>query len=200
MELIDAIKQKGIPFNIPDCSRNKLPEFFKEIGFTVGAEIGVFLGEFTEQLCRVGLSIYAIDPWTGYAGAGRTEQVQKKQDTNFTEARKRLSPFKNCTLIRQTSMEAVKDFDDNVLDFIYIDGDHKFRYIAEDLSEWYQKVKPGGIISGHDYSLTPPGANNVIIQVQKVVDAFVYTYGIESFYILGENTKDRAPSWMFFKP
>lgn len=200
MKLSEAIKEKGSPFNIPDCSRAKLPEFFREMGFKTGAEIGVFHGEFTEKLCQAGLFVYGIDPWMGYVGAGRSELVQDKQDVNFNQAKKNLSPYKNLTLIRKTSIEALKDFKDQSLDFVYIDGDHRFRYIAEDISEWYQKVRPGGIVSGHDYFLTQPKASNVICQVQKVVDAFVYTYGIESFYVLGDNSEDRTPSWMFFKP
>lgn len=207
MRLLDAVKQEGRPFNVPDCSRNELPEFFKEMGFKIGAEVGVYLGVFTEKFLQAGLIIYAIDPWIGYSGAGRTEQVQTKQDTNFNLAHQRLSPYKNCTMIRRTSMDAVADFENAALDFVYIDGDHRFRYIAEDISEWYQKIKPGGVISGHDYFVTHPGANNVICQVEKVVDAFVDTYGIKNFYTFGrskptleeEAKDDKTLSWMWIK-
>jgi hypothetical protein len=199
MKLIDAInKEKGVPFEIPNCSRNDLPGFFKQIGYKVGAEIGVFQGEFTEKFCQSGLGMYAIDPWVGYAGAGRTEKVQTKQDTNFEHAKTRLSPFDNCTIVRKSSMEAINDFKDNSLDFVYIDGDHRFRYFAEDIYEWYKKIRPGGAISGHDYFMTKPSHTNVICQVEPIVDAFVKAYRIEDFYTFG--TGDRTLSWLFIKP
>jgi len=197
MNLIDAIKQKGRPFKIPDCSRDNLPQFFVQMGYKTGAEIGVFHGKFTEKFCEAGLEMYAIDPWSGYAGAGRTEKLQEKQDMNYETAKLCLSRFPNCTIIRKSSIEAVDDFGPESLDFVYIDGDHRFRYIAEDISEWFTKVKSGGIISGHDYFCTSPQARNVICQVKPVVDAFIETYKIENFYIFGT---DRAPSWMFIKP
>lgn len=139
MKLIDAVKEKGRPFNVPDCGRDELPAFLKEMGLTTGAEIGVYRGEFTEKFLLAGLNVYAIDPWIGYSGAGRTEQVQTKQDTNFEEAKRRLSPYKNCIPIRKTSMEALPRIKDGSLDFVYIDGDHRFRFIAEDIYEWSKR-------------------------------------------------------------
>ena len=109
-----------------------MPEFFLEMGYKVGAEIGTYSGEFAEKLCKVGLKLYAIDPWMGYDGAGRSEQKQDKQDENYEYAKKVLTPY-DCELVRKTSREALKDFKDGSLDFIYIDGDHRFKYIAEDL-------------------------------------------------------------------
>ncbi len=185
------------PIEVPNRSRNDLPLLFKDMGYKVGAEIGVFQGEFTEKFCEVGLTMYAIDPWLGYSGSGRTEKVQDKQDVNFEEAKTRLSPFKDCKLVRKSSMDALTDFADGSLDFVYIDGDHRFRYIAEDLSEWFVKVKSGGAISGHDYFITKPSSTNVIIQVQPVVDAFVKVHDIKDLYIFGKG--DKKPSWMFFK-
>jgi predicted O-methyltransferase YrrM len=126
------------------------------------------------------------------------KKKQEMQDYNYQCAKQRLTPFPDCQLIRKTSMEAVSDFADDSLDFVYIDGDHRFRYIAEDLCEWYLKVKPGGIISGDDYFCTSPTANNVLCHVKPVVDAFVITYQIPDFYIIGR--QDKKPSWFIIKP
>jgi hypothetical protein len=203
MKLIEAIKEKGRPFTIPDCGRDSLPDFFKELGFKVGAEIGTYRGEFAEKFCKEGLKLYAIDPWMGYEGAGRTEQKQDKQDLNYEEAKKVLAPYPDCLLIRETSREALKLIPDGSLDFVYLDGDHRFQYIAEDLVEWSKKVRTGGIVSGHDYFNTDPWANNVQCQVGAVVDAFVKSFGIETFYVfkpLIEKSKgDSTPSWFYIK-
>jgi hypothetical protein len=207
MRITDGLKLKGRPAEIPDCSRDNLPQFFVEMGYKVGAEIGVYRGEFTEKFCKAGLTMYAIDPWIGYKGAGRTERVQEMQDYNYNCAKKTLSPYKNCTLIRKSSMDALNDFRSESLDFVYIDGDHRFPFVAEDIYEWYWKVKRGGIISGHDYFCTDPKANNVISHVKTVVDAFIETLLIPNFYVFGKMNRleqksknDRIPSWMFVKP
>jgi len=203
MKLIDGIKEHGKPFIVPDCGRDSLPEFFKELGFKVGAEVGTYRGEFAEKLCKEGLKLYAVDPWMGYEGAGRTEQKQDKQDLNYEEAKKVLSPYPDCILVRETSREALKLIPDGSLDFVYLDGDHRFQYIAEDLVEWSKKVRSGGVVSGHDYFNTDPWANNVQCQVGAVLDAYVKSFGIEDFYVfkpLIENSKgDSTPSWMFIK-
>lgn len=207
MKLIDGLKLKGRPAEIPDCSRDDLPEFFVEMGFKAGAEIGIHKGAYTEKFCKAGLKMYAIDPWMAYIGAGRTQQEQARQDFLYGHTQRALAPYKDCTIIRKTSMDALKDFETESLDFVYIDGDHRFPFIAEDIYQWYFKVKKGGIISGHDYFCTDPGANNVICHVKTVVDAFVKTYGIENFYVFGrskpleeEKRDDRVLSWMFVKP
>lgn len=207
MKLIDGTKEIGCPFKVPNCSRDELPKFFVQMGYKTGAEIGVYRGAFTEKFCQAGLKIFAIDPWIGYAGAGRTEKKQEKQDINFKYAKKKLSPYKNCQIIRKTSMDALNDFKDQSLDFVYIDADHRFPYIAQDLYEWEKKVRRGGVVSGHDYFFTGPHATNVIIHVGPVLDAYVKIKGIDNFYVFGTTKSsktikkgDKTLSWLFFKP
>ncbi|MBI4137317.1 hypothetical protein HY469_04610, partial [Candidatus Roizmanbacteria bacterium] len=121
MKLTDGLKFKGRPFEIPDAGRDDLPEFFKERGCKVGAEIGVYKGEFSEKLARVGLKLYAIDPWRIYKGYGNP-RGQKRLDFQYEHAKRVLTPYPNCTIIRKTSMEAIEDFKDESLDFVYIDA------------------------------------------------------------------------------
>ncbi len=102
-------------------------------------------------------------------------------------------------------MEAVADFADNSLDFVYIDGNHDFRYIAEDISEWTNKVKKGGIVSGHDYFFNKSGTGEEQRQVAYVLNAYIKAFTIANFYLLGrtqalpEEKRDKWQSWMFFK-
>jgi hypothetical protein len=206
MKLIDGIKLGGKPVIIPDCGRDTLPQFLKEMGLTTGAEVGVYKAAFTEKFCKEDLLIYAIDPWMAYQGAGKTQKEQARQDFLFGHAGRVLAPYKNVKIIRKTSVEAAKDFKDGSLDFVYIDGDHRFPYVAEDIYNWYAKVKKGGIVSGHDYYNVNPGANNVLINVKSVVDAFIEAFYIPNFYIFGQiQPPDKGPkddryfSWMFFK-
>ena len=212
MKLTDAIKEKGCPFNVPDCGRDQLPEFFKEMNFKVGAEIGVYKGQFTEKFCQKGLKMYAIDNWLVYQVAGKTYHTQERQDFLYEKTKKRLAAYNDCTVVRKNSMDAVADFEPESLDFVYLDSDHIFRGIADDIYEWYSKVRKGGVISGHDYAYTgtDPKASNsyyTFCHVGPVVDAFIKAFKIENFYVFGrskppeeEQKDDMYLSFMFFKP
>lgn len=207
MKLLDGIKQlTGSPAHIPDNSREELPELFKELGFKTGAEIGVHKGAFTEKFCKAGFKMYAIDPWKAYVGAGRSQQAQERQDFLYGHTQRTLAPYKDCTIIRKTSKDALEDFKDGSLDFVYLDGDHSFPFIAEDIFYWYRKVRKGGVLSGHDYFCTDPSANNVICHVSFVVDAFVKTFQIKNFFTFGhpesksnDPRNDKTLSWMIIK-
>jgi len=48
------------------------------------------------------------------------------------------------------SVEAAKDFSDESIDAVFIDGDHSFEAVKQDIMAWLPKVKPGGILCGHD--------------------------------------------------
>jgi len=50
MKLIDGLKLTGKTVEIPDCTRDDLPELFKVLDFKVGAEIGIYKGEYTKIL------------------------------------------------------------------------------------------------------------------------------------------------------
>ncbi|MCS7092135.1 MAG: class I SAM-dependent methyltransferase [Patescibacteria group bacterium] len=206
MKLIDAVKHKrGRPFEIPDCSRDDLPGFFKEMGFKTGAEIGVYKGEFSKKFCEAGFTFFAIDPWRVYKDYNHP-RGQKRLDFQYEHTKRLLSRYPNCTIIRKTSMEAVCDFEDESLDFVYIDANHGFRYIAEDIYEWSKKVKKGGIVSGHDYFFVQSGTKNQIWHVAYILEAYVKSFNISDYYLLGKinatngEKRDRWLSWMFVKP
>lgn len=209
MKLIDAIQQlKEKRVEIPDCTRDDLPGFFKEMGFKVGAEIGVYKGEYTKILLSTGLQVYAVDPWLAYDDYDEKKRdFQARQDYLHEKVKSRLSIYPNCTIIRKTSMDAVKDFENGSLDFVYIDGHHGFKYVAEDIWEWTKKVKKGGIISGHDYALIASGKGNIhdpyVLHVRYVIDGYIQAARIDTLYILGRHNasegekRDKWRSWMW---
>lgn len=205
MKLIDGIREiTGMGADIPDCSRNDLPELFVELGYKVGAEIGVFKGDYSEVLCKGGLKIYGVDPYIAYIDYmdKRMENNQKYQDIHFALAKKRLSGY-DYTFVRKKSMDAVKDFEDESLDFVYIDGNHEFQYVVNDIYEWTKKVKKGGIISGHDYiRLKNDTVRFEKIHVVYAVDIYTKLHNINPWYIIGkkyDKIRDRSRSWFWFK-
>lgn len=173
-------------------TREKLAEFFVERGFKVGAEIGVEQGEYTEVLCKAGLEIYAIDAWQAHKGY-RDHVNQKKLDGFLEKTKERLAPY-NCHVVKAFSMDAARDFDDESLDFVYIDANHTFRHVADDIYEWSRKVRKGGIVSGHDYKIFPGKFGLDGCHVKHVIDAWAKAKGLEIFF-----TKERTPSWFYVK-
>ena len=209
MKLIDAIKEKGDPYWIPDCSRTELPEFFKELGFKVGVEVGVSHGENMEHYAKAGLTMYGVDPWISYEDdvyrpiSSLSKEVNQTIEDIHQLAIRRLSPYPNVTLIQKSSMDALADFPKRSLDFVYIDANHAFGYVAMDLMKWTDKVRRGGIVAGHDYFSTK-GIRKVR-GVGIAVDAFVKCSYIDNWYVLGRKERDegekfdRELSFMFFK-
>lgn len=204
MKIIEGIKQKGRPFKIPDANRDDLPEFFKEMGYKVGVEIGTDKGRYAERYGKAGLKLFCVDPWKYYEDYAH-QQGQERLDVICEATKERLKPY-DITIIRKTSMEALADFEDESLDFVYIDGHHGFKYVTEDIYEWSKKVKKGGVISGHDYAL---GAHEglrdpFVLHVKYVIDAYTKAFHID-WFLLGSDEKkegekrDTFRSWLWFK-
>jgi hypothetical protein len=204
-EFIQNNKEAG-RIEIPDVVRNDLPEFFKSMGYTAGVEIGVYKGYFSKTIAESGLILYSIDPWKAYGDYADGDRFQDRQDYLYRNALHRLSPYPNCTIIRSTSMNALNRFADESLDFVYIDGHHGFKFVAEDIWEWSKKVRQGGIISGHDYGLAgKPPDDPYTLHVKYVVDAYTAACGIKTWYVLGRKNapegekRDNWRSWFWFK-
>jgi len=208
MKIIDGLKLEGDKrglVQIPDCERNELPEFFKEMGYKVGVEIGVEKSYFTRRLAKAGLHIFGVDPF-GYTKDYAHSKGQRGLDRNWDHCVQSTKDVPNIKLIRKTSMEALKDFEDNSIDFVYIDGHHGFKYVTEDIFEWSKKVRPGGMIAGHDYAYTSKAPNDPwVCHVKFVIDAYVAAFRIKKWYLLGSKDKKEGEkretfrSWMWIK-
>ena len=198
-----------LPIKINGSRFKELPKLFRDLGFKVGVEIGVQKGRYSKFLCyyNKGLKLYCVDPWLSYKGY--VEQHDDKGQVELNEfleiAKERLKPF-DCTFVRKFSMDAVKDFADESLDFVFIDGNHSFEFVINDIAEWGKKVRKGGIISGHDYwdsmgkrtyskNLTLEDKIKVC-QVKTAVDGWTYVNLIKPWFIFNN---DKCPSWMWVK-
>jgi hypothetical protein len=148
----------------------------------IGAEIGVCEGEHALSLLKYLdiKKIYLIDPYT----------IQNNYDDywrkNILLAKKRVQKMfgknKNVKLIFNYSTEAIKDISDK-LDFVYIDGDHSYSAVKEDILNYWQILKKGGVLGGHDvHNATRP--HN--IGVMKAVFEFALSKKLD-VYIQGED-------------
>lgn len=188
---------------LPDTDRATLAQILSQLNFNLGAEVGVERGIYSQVLCEANpnLHLYAVDLWTAYDGY-RDHATQHEMDEIMEEAKKRLFPY-SCELIRKDSIEAASEFSDESLDFVYIDANHEFRHVVDDISAWWPKVKIGGIVAGHDYiKRTDPG---YLMHVIPAVHGFVEAYDIKPLFVLGtkERTegekRDDIRSWFFVK-
>lgn len=159
-------------------TRQKLAELFGELGFTKGAEVGVAAGNYSLVLCQnvPNLSLLCVDPYFEYYRATTLLKTAEQQERLLAEAKEKLSPY-NVRFIRKPSVEAAKDVEDNSLDFVYIDGDHNFDYVMQDLIVWNRKVRLGGIVSGHDYYRFRDAG------VVNAVDAFTTAHQVHEYFI-----------------
>lgn len=173
--------------------RNSIGELFegKEV---VGAEIGVQVGRYAYNvLNRFCHQLNLIDPWThfnNYLDIANTTVPQKEYEFSLVS---KMFKDSNVNIIRQTSKEASKMFQDKSLDFVYIDANHSYNSVKEDMELWWPKVKDGGFLCGHDYMNTKEG--NTVIEVKSAVDNFVEKNEISHGFI----TCEEYPSWFIKK-
>lgn len=128
------------------------------------AEIGTWRGEFAATILRSRRPrrLYLVDPWEHrsertYERAmfgGRTGDGQSEMDAIYDSV---LAGFRGridrgqVVVKRQRSLEAAEDFADGSLDWVYIDGDHTYEGVRNDLEAYFRKVRPGGYLAGDDY-------------------------------------------------
>lgn len=118
------------------------------------AEVGSWTGCSTFVLAnevRGRGKVFAIDHWKGTGGAV-LEWNAKHMDALaiFKQNMIDLEVWDTIHVMRMTSLEAVKKFKDGTLDLVFIDANHRYKHITEDIQAWLPKVKAGGILCGHD--------------------------------------------------
>ena len=96
--------------------------------------------------------VMAVDPWLNGYDINDVASQQCPMKFVFEAFQERVSPFKNVLYSRGKSLDALQFFKDGELDFIYIDGDHRYEGVLADLKGWRKKLKEGGILAGHDWS------------------------------------------------
>lgn len=128
------------------------------------AEIGTWKGDFAAVILssRRPARLYLVDPWEhrdegAYADAsygGRLEGGQAALEQMYRDVAARFAAeieSGQVRILRERSTAAASRFEDESLDWVYIDGDHSYEGVKADLEAYYRTVKPGGILAGDDY-------------------------------------------------
>ena len=115
-----------------------------EVGVNAGRS-AVYLAERLLALGKRRVHFYAIDWWPG-EGFRRELLATYRAGLASDEAIDLLR------VVRCDGVRAASLFLHESLDFVFIDSDHSEPGMVEHLRVWTPKVKPGGILAGHDYS------------------------------------------------
>jgi Methyltransferase domain len=129
---------------------------------SVGVEVGVWKGDLSALLLqRVRPArLFLVDPWAfdpNYADSlfgGGSAKSQADMDAICQQVRARFTAEITQGVVsiqRSTSVEAAGSMADESVDWVYIDGNHTYEFVLEDLRSWYPKVRPGGLVTGDDY-------------------------------------------------
>jgi len=143
----------------------------------VGIEIGTYQGDNAFSILSVlpMRKLFLVDPYLeceDYNDRWMGNRSQAKFNENFEIAKAKLKRFDNkMEFVRKTSEEAVGDIPNN-LDFVYIDGNHDYDYVKQDIELYYPKVKDGGILGGHNFESCYPGVARAVLE-------FVNEMGLE---------------------
>ncbi len=147
----------------------------------IGAEIGVWKGDFSAYLLRIArpARLHLIDPWHFETDpdderVGRRAQSQQNMDAMHDQVHRRFArEIERGRVIvhRARSDEAASSLE--ALDWAYIDGNHTYQGVLDDLTAYYALVRPGGVLAGDDYGMPGWWGDGV----REAVDEFVQRNG-----------------------
>ena len=139
---------------------------------SIGIEIGVQYGKFSEQLCKTNKFsiLYSVDSWLDsfddvkfWIDGEILDDVSMEMKKSWTSgnwdtgddaykaAVDRLGKYKDSRVLRLDQIKAANLFPDQYFDFVYIDSAHNEKSTKDAIIHWLPKVKPGGILAGDDY-------------------------------------------------
>lgn len=122
-----------------------------------GVEVGVLDGYTSDVLLQrfPSLELWMVDRWQPFGGpsgldfldAESFERLRRMALWWTSHAEHRRYEF------RQESTAAAEYFPKATLDFVFIDADHSYHAVCNDLAAWWDKLRPGGLLCGHDYGV-----------------------------------------------
>lgn len=159
-------------FTYPGLYRQAVSEFdsgtFVEVGSWKGRS-SVFLGV---EIINSGkpIKLYCVDTWKGSVEHQGMDCL--KNDSLYEEFIDNIKPLTSVIVpMRLPSLEAAKQFEDNSIDFVFIDASHEYEDIKADIAAWYPKVKIGGLFAGHDYGWA--GVKKAVTEFSEEYNKFV---------------------------
>lgn len=147
------------------CEENQIPvRSIVELGTWKGSTAKILRGLFPEA------HLYLIDSWapsSEYLEKGGPTSLQAEDyETCYKQVSKFFEQDPQVSVIRKTSVEGIKDVP-NEVDLVFIDADHSYESVKQDIGIWGKKVRKGGLLSGHDFSPDFPGVMKAVEEVYQ---------------------------------
>lgn len=182
--------------NYCDCERRQdIGDWLNANGLVGSAvEVGCMGGGFTREVLAKwkGTRYFMVDPWTRQDSnvyREKTDEVDYEACYKVCEAM--AAKDDRIRLIRAMSADASVLVEDNSLDFVYIDANHAYPQVLQDMDLWWPKVKSGGLFSGHDYGNDTEWPH--WCEVKKAVDRWMAERNLTF-------TVGKCSSWWCVKP
>jgi hypothetical protein len=151
-----------------------------------GVEVGAAFGNYSRIILSKwkGKRLFMVDPWKKQDPNIYKEDTNKNTDFErwYQQCQELAASDPRATLIRKLSVDASRDFSDGQFDFVYLDGNHSYSAVLDDMDAWWPKVKQGGMFCGHDFYdwTTPPYWN----EVKSAVTRWHTEHKVEMFHSL----------------
>ncbi len=172
---------------IPPKLREHRDRIFSMVpnGAKVAVEIGTLQGWFAWR-CMKHLPpdciLYCVDPFKG--------SEYNDPEYNLKIWRQNLAGHDRAILLRGFSHEVL--WGRGEIDFLFIDGSHEEEAVVKDLETWIPRVRPGGLVSGHD--IDGPSSPGVIAALKRCGIKYKVEPDLYSFTGIHE-----TPCWYFYK-
>ena len=133
------------------------PAHFVEVGSYKGRSSAYMAVECANS--GKGIQFDCVDTWMGSEEHQKGEGFEDPDVVNnrlFEVFTNNMKPAEGLyKAVRLASVDAAAIYEDESLDFVFIDASHDYENVKADVTAWYPKVKVGGIISGHDFGHKP---------------------------------------------
>lgn len=140
------------------------------------------------------IEFYCVDTWEG----GPDHQGREELSELYNVFLNNMKPVEGYYIpLRDTSLNVSKKFEDESLDFVFIDASHEYEDVKNDILAWLPKVKPGGILAGHDYY--PEGCYDWFPGVKKAVNECLNNFETsENCFIYEKPINNNSMKVLFF--
>jgi GT2 family glycosyltransferase len=160
---------------------NKFPSgsHFIEVGVWKGMSASYMAVEIINSGKKIKFD--CVDNWEFIENLQSDISQESFSENIYDTFLKNINPVQHIiTPIKELSWDGAKHYEDNSLDFVFIDAAHDYESVKKDINAWFPKIKKGGIISGHDYAWSD--------DVKKAVDEF----------FVGKEIYETEGCWVYF--
>lgn len=164
-------------------------------------EVGVREGKtFQSRVPNVAVKAVALDCWDLFETSAQNDMNRTRNEAadQYANLARQYKDNNKVDIVRGFSNDKniINSYPDSYFDLIFIDGDHSYEGVKEDLTNWWSKCNT--LFCGHDYMLSKAVWNGVECGVKRAVDEFVQEHKnqIKAFRVY---TQSSNPTWFIWK-